>query len=50
MYHSFLLLIFCLCFGGVCGGGLLRLFIDALGHSHLASGHTDCTFLFFYVL
>jgi len=25
--------------------GVLRLFNDALGHSHSASGHTDCKFL-----
>jgi len=26
--------------------GVLRLYHDALGHSHSASGHTDCKFLF----
>jgi len=28
--------------GGGWGGGVFRLFKDALGHSLLASGHTDC--------
>jgi len=50
--HSKLIVIVCQVhpyvsqFGGGCGIGVLRLFNDALGHSHSASGHTDCKFLF----